>query len=168
MLCPRPTRPPRPTGPEAHSPQSLRLGRVRSGPPKPALTKVFGDNWLGGLGGLGGSDMGTLRHDFPRGQDHLGYVLSPRPTGPAAAVSRNTPAAASMVDRHGLVRRPTGTHRQVTAVALDRTPHFDAAQCFIHPCSNCGRDAVLGTRVNLLAGQLGTWFCGACKPPSSH
>jgi hypothetical protein len=35
--------------------------------PKPALTKVFGNNWLGGLGGLGGSDMGTLRHDFPRG-----------------------------------------------------------------------------------------------------
>ena len=95
-------------------------------------------------------------------------MLSPRPTGPAAAVSRNTPAAASMVDRHGLVRRPTGTRRQVTAVALDRTPHFDAAQCFIHPCSNCGRDAVLGTRVNLLAGQLGTWFCGACKPASSH
>jgi hypothetical protein len=31
MLCPRPTRP---TRPEAHSPQSLRLGRVRSGPPK--------------------------------------------------------------------------------------------------------------------------------------
>ena len=68
MLCPRPTRP---TRPEAHSPQSLRLGRVRSGPPKPALTKVFGDNWLGGLGGLGGSDMGTLRHDYPRGAGEI-------------------------------------------------------------------------------------------------
>ena len=39
------------------------------------------------------------------------------------------------VDRAVLVRRrPAGTHRQLTAVALDRTPHFDAAQRFIHPC----------------------------------
>jgi hypothetical protein len=72
------------------------------------------------------------------------------------------------VDRPGFVRRPAGTHRQLTAVALERTPHFDAAGHFIHACSNCGREAILGTRVNLLAGQLGTWFCGACKPPSSH
>jgi hypothetical protein len=72
------------------------------------------------------------------------------------------------VDRPVLVRRPAGTNRQPTAVALDRTPHFDAAQRFIHPCFNCGREATLGTRVNLLADQLGTWYCGACKPPSSH
>ena len=72
------------------------------------------------------------------------------------------------VDRPVLVRRPAGTNRQPTAVALDRTPHFDAAGRFIHPCSNCGREAVLGTHVNVLAGQLGTWYCGACKPPSSH
>ena len=55
----------------------------------------------------------------------------------------------------GLVRRPAGTHGQLTAAALDRTPHFDAAGRFIHPCSNCGRGAILGTRVNMLAGQLG-------------
>jgi hypothetical protein len=72
------------------------------------------------------------------------------------------------VDRPGLVRRPAGTHGQLTAVALDRTPHFDAAGRFIHPCSRCGRDSVLGTGVTLRAGQLGTWYCGACKPPSSH
>jgi hypothetical protein len=72
------------------------------------------------------------------------------------------------VDRPVLVRRPAGTHRQPTAVALDRTPHFDVAGRFIHPCSACGREATLGTRVNLLAGQLGCWYCGACKPPSSH
>jgi hypothetical protein len=68
------------------------------------------------------------------------------------------------VDRPGLVRRPAGAHRQLTAVALDRTPHFDAAGRFIHPCSNCGRGAILGARVNMLAGQLGCWYCGACKP----
>jgi hypothetical protein len=39
--------------------------------PKPALTKVFGNNWLGGLGGLGGSDMGTLRHDYSRGAGEI-------------------------------------------------------------------------------------------------
>jgi hypothetical protein len=72
------------------------------------------------------------------------------------------------VDRPVLVRRPAGTHRPLTAVALDRTPHFDAAGRFIHPCSACGREAILGTRVNVLAGQLGCWYCGACKPPSSH
>jgi hypothetical protein len=72
------------------------------------------------------------------------------------------------VDRPGLVRRPAGTNRQPTAVALDRTPHFDAAGRFIHPCSNCGREAILGTQVNVVAGQLGIWYCGACKPPSSH
>jgi hypothetical protein len=72
------------------------------------------------------------------------------------------------VDRPRPVRRPAGTHRQLTAVALDRTPHFDAVGRFIHPCSHCGREAVLGTHVNVLAGQLGTWYCGACKPPSSQ
>jgi hypothetical protein len=85
---------------------------------------------------------------------------------PADGLSWDRPAPD--VDRPGLVRRPAGTHRPLTAVALDRTPHFDAAGRFIHPCSNCGREAVLGTRVNLLAGQLGTWYCGACKPPSSQ
>jgi hypothetical protein len=90
MLCPRPTRP---TRPEAHSPQSLRLGRVRSGPPKPALTKVFGDNWLGGLGGLGGSDMGTLRHDFPRGQDHLYEDWRDMCSAPAQPARRRPSAA---------------------------------------------------------------------------
>ena len=30
-----------------------------------------------------------------------------------------------------------------------------------------GRGAVLGTRVNFLVDHLGTWYCGACKPPSS-
>jgi hypothetical protein len=44
------------------------------------------------------------------------------------------------VDRPGLVRRPAGTHGQLTAVALDRTHHFDAAGRFIHPRSRCGRD----------------------------
>ena len=53
-------------------------------------------------------------------------------------------------------------------LALDRRPHFDAARRFIHPCSACGREAILGTRVNVLAGQLGCWYCGACKPPSAH
>jgi hypothetical protein len=72
------------------------------------------------------------------------------------------------VDRPVLVRRPAGTHRPLTAVALDRTPHFDAVGRFIHPCFNCGREAILGTRVNVLAGQLGCWYCGACKLPSSH
>ena len=71
------------------------------------------------------------------------------------------------VDRPGPVRRPGGTHRPLTAVALDRTLHFDAAGRFIHLCSNCGREAVLSARVNLLAGRLGTWYCGACKGPSS-
>ena len=71
------------------------------------------------------------------------------------------------VDRPELVRRPAGRHRPRTAVALGRTPHFDAAGRFIHPCSNCGREAILGTGVDLRAGQLGTWYCGACKPPSS-
>jgi hypothetical protein len=71
------------------------------------------------------------------------------------------------VDRPRLVRRPDGTRGQLTAVALDRTPHFDASGRFIHLCSNCGREAVLGARVNLPAGQLGTWYCGACKGPSS-
>jgi hypothetical protein len=72
------------------------------------------------------------------------------------------------VDRFGLVCRRAGTHRQLTAVgADDRTPHFDAAGRFIHPCSSCGREAILGTRVNLLAGQLGTWYCGMCKSPPS-
>jgi hypothetical protein len=28
-------------------------------------------------------------------------------------------------------------------------------------------DSVLGTGVTLRAGQLGTWYCSACKPPSS-
>ena len=68
------------------------------------------------------------------------------------------------LDGIGLIHRPAKTHRQLTAVALDRTPHFDAAGRFIHPCSNCGREAVLGTHVNVLAGQLGCWYCGACKP----
>jgi hypothetical protein len=72
------------------------------------------------------------------------------------------------VDRPVLVRRPAGPHRKLMAVALDRMPHFDAARRFIHPCSNCGREAILGTRVNVLAEQLGCWYCGACKPPSSH
>jgi hypothetical protein len=31
-----------------------------------------------------------------------------------------------------------------------------------------GAGPVLGTRVNLLAGRVGTWYCGACEPPSSH
>ena len=67
------------------------------------------------------------------------------------------------VDRPRLVRRPAGTRRQLTAVALDRTPHFDAAGRFIHACSQCGRQATLsGTGVNLRARQLGTWYCGAC------
>ena len=47
-------------------------------------------------------------------------------------------SARSHVDRPGLVRRPAGTHRQLRAVALDRTPHFDAAGRFIHACFNCG------------------------------
>ena len=55
----------------------------------------------------------------------------------------------------------------LTAVALDRTPHFDAAGRFIHACSQCGREAILGTGVNLRARQLGTWYRGACKPQSS-
>src|SRR5262249_55666353 len=71
------------------------------------------------------------------------------------------------VDRPRLVRRAAGTHRPLTAVALDRTPHFNAAERFIHPCSNCGREGILGTGVNVRAGQLGCWYCGACKPPSS-
>jgi hypothetical protein len=87
-------------------------------------------------------------------------------SNPADGLSRDRPGPD--VDPPGLVRRPAGTHRPLTAVALDRTPHFDEAGRFIHPCSNCGREAVLGTRVNLLAGQLGTWYCGACKPPSSQ
>jgi hypothetical protein len=72
------------------------------------------------------------------------------------------------VNRPRLVCGPAGTHIRLTAVALDRTPHFDAAGRFIHPCSNCGREAILGTQVNVVAGQLGIWYCGACKPPSSH
>jgi len=52
-------------------------------------------------------------------------------------------------------------------VALDRTPHFNAAGRFIHPCSICGREAILGTGVNVRADQLGTWYCGACGPPST-
>jgi ABC-type amino acid transport substrate-binding protein len=60
------------------------------------------------------------------------------------------------LDGIGLIHRPAKTHRQLTAVALDRTPHFDAAGRFIHPCSNCGREAVIGTHVNVLAGQLGS------------
>jgi hypothetical protein len=71
------------------------------------------------------------------------------------------------VDRPGLVRRPVGTHRQLTAAAVDRTPHLNEAGRFIHPCSNCGREGILGTGVNVRAGQLGCWYCGACKPPSS-
>jgi hypothetical protein len=50
------------------------------------------------------------------------------------------------VDGPRLARRPAGTRRQLTAVAHDRTPHFDAAGQFIHPCSNCGREAILGRR----------------------
>jgi hypothetical protein len=49
------------------------------------------------------------------------------------------------VDRPGLVRRRAGTHRQLRAVALDRTPHFDAAGRFIHACFNCGCEAIFGT-----------------------
>ena len=85
---------------------------------------------------------------------------------PADGLSWDRPSAD--VDRPGLVRCPAGTHRQLTTVGFDLTPHFDAAGRFIHPCSNCGREAILGTRVDLLAGQLGTWYCGACKPQSSH
>jgi hypothetical protein len=86
-------------------------------------------------------------------------------SNPADGLSRDRPGPD--VDPPGLVRRPAGTHRPLTAVALDRTPHFDAAGRFIHPCSSCGREAILGTRVNLLAGQLGTWYCGMCKSPPS-
>jgi hypothetical protein len=32
----------------------------------------------------------------------------------------------------------------------------------------CGRAGIIGTGVNVRAGLLGTWYCGACKPPSSH
>ena len=95
------------------------------------------------------------------------------PAEPAAG-SFSYPADGLSWDRAGpdvdgprLARRPAGTRRQLTAVAHDRTPHFDAAGQFIHPCSNCGREAILGTRVNLLAGQLGTWYCGVCKSPPS-
>jgi hypothetical protein len=49
------------------------------------------------------------------------------------------------VDRPGLVRRRAGTHRQLRAVALDRTPHFDAAGRFIHACFNCGCEAIFGS-----------------------
>ena len=33
---------------------------------------------------------------------------------------------------------------------------------------NPRREIFHTTRVNVLAGQLGCWYCGACKPPSSH
>jgi hypothetical protein len=82
---------------------------------------------------------------------------------PADGLSWDRPSAD--VDRPGLVRCPAGTHRQLTTVGFDRTPHFDAAGRFIHPCSNCGREAILGTGVNVRAGQLGTWYCGMCKSP---
>jgi hypothetical protein len=85
---------------------------------------------------------------------------------PADGLSWDRPGAD--VDRPGLVRRPAGTHRQLTTVAFDCTPHFDAAGPFIHPCSNCGREAILGTGVNVRAGQLGTWYCGVCKSPPSR
>src|SRR4029077_7507876 len=71
------------------------------------------------------------------------------------------------VDCPGLARRNVGTNGQLTSAALDRTPHCDAAGRFIHPCCNCGRQAILGTGVNVRAGQLGTWYCRACKPQSS-
>ena len=71
------------------------------------------------------------------------------------------------VDRPGLVRSHAGTRGQLTMAALDRTPHFNAAGRFIHPCSICGREAILGTGVNVRADQLGTWYCGACGPPST-
>ena len=84
---------------------------------------------------------------------------------PADGLSWDRPGAD--VGRPGLARRPAGTHRQLTAVALDRTPQFDTAGRFIHPCSNCGREAILGTGVNVRAGQLGTWYCGVCRSPPS-
>jgi hypothetical protein len=58
--------------------------------------------------------------------------------------------------------RLAGRHRQLTAAAFDRMPHFDAAGPFINPCSNCGREAI-----NVRGGQLGTWYCGMCKSPPS-
>ena len=33
---------------------------------------------------------------------------------------------------------------------------------------NARREIFHTTRANVLAGQLGCWYCGACKPPSSH
>jgi hypothetical protein len=62
-------------------------------------------------------------------------------SNPADGLSWNRPGPD--VDRPVLVRRPAGTLRPLTAVALDRTPHFDAAGRFIHPCFNCGREAIL-------------------------
>ena len=52
-----------------------------------------------------------------------------------------------------------------SVMALDRKiepPHFDEHGRFIHPCCVCGDDAGLGFGVNLLKGQLGTWYCGEC------
>jgi hypothetical protein len=84
---------------------------------------------------------------------------------PADGLSWDRPGAD--VDRSVLVRRPAGTPRLLTAVAFDQTPQLDMTGRFIHACFNCGREAILGTGVNVRAGQLGTWYCGACKPPSS-
>ncbi len=38
-------------------------------------------------------------------------------------------------------------------------------EVFLHPCSVCGKpDAPFGFGVRLLKGELGTWFCGPCRP----
>jgi hypothetical protein len=71
------------------------------------------------------------------------------------------------VDRH-LVRQPAATRSRPAPIAVDRTPHFDEAGRFIHPCCKCGRDAHLGIAVNLRVGALGTWFCTQCKPAENR
>jgi hypothetical protein len=65
----------------------------------------------------------------------------------------------------GLGRRPPGPRAGPAPQhvgPLDRAPHFDEAGRFIHPCCQCGRDGFIGFGVNVSAGRLGTWYCGAC------
>jgi hypothetical protein len=63
-----------------------------------------------------------------------------------------------------LVRRANGSLSRPRPIATNRTPRFDEAGRFIHPCCKCGRDAFFGTGVNLRSVEFGTWFCGECKP----
>jgi hypothetical protein len=106
------------------------------------------------------TDDGTYQQNHLAAAQPAGRSLS----NPMDALAWHPPGAG--VDGQ-LVFRPAGRRVRPAPVVLDRTPRFDEAGHFIHPCCKCGRDGGFGIGVNLRAGQLGTWFCGRCKPLTS-